>query len=122
MPVACTTLARVYVDDLDTALPTFVDLTGEQPRQRFSYRGLELATIGGFLLLAGTEEALAPYRGTHATVLVDSLDEVLRLTEQHTGEILDGPNQVPTGRNLTVRHRGGSTIEYVEFGTPGAGT
>ncbi|MGP3974680.1 VOC family protein [Streptomyces sp. 8N114] len=122
MPAARTTLARVYVDDLDTALPTFVDLTGEQPRQRFSYRGLELATIGGFLLLAGTTEALAPYRGTHATVLVDSLDEALQITEQHSGKILDGPNMVPTGRNLTVRHQGGSTIEYVEFSAsqPGA--
>ncbi|RAG83722.1 hypothetical protein DN069_20720 [Streptacidiphilus pinicola] len=103
------TLARVYVDDLDVALPTFVALTGEQPRQRISYRDLEIAGIGGFLLIAGTEEALAPYRGTHATVVVSSLDEVA------PGETLDGPNTVPTGRNMTVRHPGGATIEYLEF-------
>ncbi|KPC61859.1 hypothetical protein ADL29_22260 [Streptomyces chattanoogensis] len=109
------TLARVYVDDLDVALPTFVELTGEQPRLRFTYRGLNLASIGGYLLLAGSEEALAPYRGTHATAIVESIDQVLRLTEQHGGEILDGPNEVPTGRNLTVRHPGGATIEYVQF-------
>ncbi|MCF3182697.1 VOC family protein [Streptomyces polychromogenes] len=112
---ALTTLARVYVDDLDVALPTFVELTGEQPRLRFAYRDLTLASIGGFLLLAGTEEALAPYRGTHATALVESIDQVVRLTERDGGEILDGPNEVPTGRNLTVRHPGGATIEYVEF-------
>lgn len=29
--------------------------------------------------------------------------------------MLSGPDHVPTGRNLTVRHRGGATIEYVEF-------
>ncbi|RKT02355.1 hypothetical protein BX286_0253 [Streptomyces sp. 3211.6] len=109
------TLARVYVDDLDVALPTFVELTGEQPRLRFAYRGLDLASIGGYLLLAGSEEALAPYRGTHATALVESIDRILSLTEQHGGEILDGPNEVPTGRNLTVRHPGGATIEYVQF-------
>ncbi|WP_094191665.1 VOC family protein [Streptomyces katrae] len=112
---ALTTLARVYVDDLDVALPTFVELTGEQPRLRFAYRDLTLASIGGFLLLAGTKEALAPYRGTHATALVESIDQVVRLTERDGGEILDGPNEVPTGRNLTVRHPGGATIEYVEF-------
>ncbi|MFD5341934.1 hypothetical protein [Streptomyces hawaiiensis] len=109
------TLARVYVDDLDVALPTFVELTGEQPRLRFTYRGLNLASVGGYLLLAGSEEALAPYRGTHATAIVESIDRILSITEQHGGEILDGPNEVPTGRNLTVQHPGGATIEYVQF-------
>ncbi len=114
------TLARVYVDvdDLDVALPTFVELTGEQPRLRFTYRDLDLASIGGYLLLAGSEEALAPYRGTHATTIVESIDQVLHITEQHGGEILDGPNEVPTGHNLTVRHPGGATIEYVQFHAP----
>lgn len=109
------TLARVYVDNLDVALPTFVALTGEQPRLRFTYRDLELASIGGYLLLAGSQEALAPYRGTHATAIVESIDRVLRMTEQHGGKVIDGPNEVPTGRNLTVRHPGGATIEYVQF-------
>ncbi|MEU0332027.1 hypothetical protein [Streptomyces sp. NPDC006193] len=109
------TLARVYVDDLDVALPTFVELTGEQPRLRFTYRGLDLASVGGYLLLAGSEEALAPYRGTHATAIVESIDRILSLTERHGGEILDGPNEVPTGRNLTVQHPGGAVIEYVQF-------
>lgn len=109
------TLARVYVDDLDVALPTFVELTGEQPRLRFAYQDLDLASVGGYLLLAGSEEALAPYRGTHATTIVESIDRVLRIAEQHGGEILDGPNDVPTGRNVTVRHPGGATIEYVQF-------
>jgi predicted enzyme related to lactoylglutathione lyase len=109
------TFARVYVDDLDAALPTFVGLTGEQPRLRFSYGELELARIGGYLLLAGSPEALAPFRGTQATTIVDSLDGVLDLVRRHGGDILSGPKDVPTGRNLTVRHPGGATIEYVEF-------
>ncbi|MFF1404467.1 hypothetical protein [Streptomyces sp. NPDC058294] len=109
------TFARVYVDDLEAALPTFVELTGEQPRLRFTYRGLDLATVGDYLLLAGSEEALAPYRGTHATTVVESIDHILRITERHGGEILEGPDEVPTGRNLTVRHPGGATIEYVQF-------
>lgn len=116
MPILAT-LARVYVDDLDIALPTFVELTGEEPKLRFTYRGLELASVGGYLLLAGTDEALAPYRGTHATAIVESVDEIVRITDRRGGEVLDGPNEVPTGRNLTVRHPGGATIEYVEFST-----
>ncbi|WP_327071344.1 VOC family protein [Kitasatospora sp. NBC_01302] len=114
---ALASYARIYVDDLDRALPTFLDLTGEQPALRFAYRDLELARIGGYLLIAGTAEALAPYRATQATTVVTSLDEILALTGRHGGEVLDGPNQVPTGRNLTVRHPGGAIIEYVEFDT-----
>ncbi|MEV6975193.1 hypothetical protein [Kitasatospora sp. NPDC093806] len=114
MPVV-RTYTRVYVDDLDTALPTFVALTGEQPALRFPYRGLELAAVGDHLLVAGTDEALAPYRATHTTLVVTSLDEVLALLATHGGEVLDGPNAVPTGRNLTARHPGGAVVEYVEF-------
>ncbi|MFJ5231369.1 hypothetical protein ACIQBJ_15905 [Kitasatospora sp. NPDC088391] len=110
---ALATLARIYVDDLDTALPTFTALAGEPARLRFPYRDLELARVGGFLLIAGTPEALAPYRETQATVLVDDLEAVLP-----TGTVLDGPNTVPTGRNATLRHPGGAVVEYVQFGDP----
>lgn len=114
MPLLAT-LARVYVDDLEAALPTFIGLTGEEPRLRFTYEGLELASVGGYLLLAGSDEALAPYRGTHATALVESLDQVHELVARHGGTVVDGPNEVPTGHNMTVRHPGGATVEYVQF-------
>ncbi|GAA2388390.1 VOC family protein [Nonomuraea africana] len=110
-----TTYARVYVDDLDTALPTFAALTDSRPGLRFAYRDVELASIGGYLLVAGSPEALAPFRNVQATTIVDSLDEVFAVVEQEGGETLDGPNEVPTGRNLTIRHPGGAVIEYVEF-------
>ncbi|MGK5554541.1 VOC family protein [Actinomadura kijaniata] len=107
--------ARIYVDDLDTALPTFKALTGAEPGLRFSYRGVELASVGGYLLVAGTPEALAPFRNVQATTVVDTLDDVLAIVEREGGETLSGPNDVPTGRNLTVRHPGGAVVEYVEF-------
>lgn len=59
--------------------------------------------------------ARIPYRGTHATALVDSHDDVLHLVERHGGTMVDGPNDVPTGRNMTVRHPAGATVEYVQF-------
>lgn len=108
------TLARLYVDDLDRALPALRDLTGQETRARFGYGGVEVASIGGFLLVAGTDEALAPFRDVQSTVLVDDLDGVRALLKTRGGEILSGPNQVPTGRNAIVRHPGGVVIEYVE--------
>lgn len=108
------TLARLYVDDLDRALPVLRELTGQEPGLRFPYSGVEVAGIGGFLAVAGTEEALAPFRNVQSTLLVDDLDGVRDLLGAHGGEVLSGPNQVPTGRNITVRHPGGVVIEYVE--------
>ena len=108
------TLARLYVDDLDRALPALRDLTGDEGGRRFAYGGVEVAGIGGFLLVSGTDEALAPFRDVQSTVLVDDLDGVQTLLNARGGEILSGPNHVPTGRNAIVRHPGGVVFEYVE--------
>ncbi|MGW1171774.1 VOC family protein [Streptomyces sp. NPDC002550] len=111
---ALATLARLYVDDLDRALPALRELTGQEVRTRFSYGAVEVASIGGFLLVAGSEQALAPFREVQSTVLVDDLDGLHALVAAHGGEVLDGPREVPTGRNATVRHPGGVVLEYVE--------
>ncbi|MEV7596304.1 hypothetical protein AB0O91_02835 [Kitasatospora sp. NPDC089797] len=109
------TLARVYVDELDAALPTLRELTGEREGLRFPHAGVEVARIGGLLVVAGTEEALAPFRQVQGTLLVDDLDGLGELLRTLGGELLNGPNQVPTGRNATARHPGGAVFEYVEF-------
>ena len=72
--------------------------------------GLELAQIGDILLIAGSDEALKPFRSTQATFLVDSLDEFRAYLEEKGAEIIRGPDKVPTGRNMTVRHPDGSVI------------
>ncbi|MFD5465235.1 VOC family protein [Kitasatospora sp. NPDC127059] len=109
------TLARVYVDDLDEALPTLREITGEREGLRFPHAGVEVARIGGLLVVAGTEEARAPFRRVQSTLLVDDLDGLGELLRSRGGELLDGPNEVPTGRNATARHPGGAVFEYVEF-------
>ncbi|MGW7403456.1 VOC family protein [Streptomyces sp. NPDC054833] len=108
------TLARVYVDDIDRALPALRELTGEDVRSRFPYGGVEVVSIGGFLVVAGSAARLAPFREVQSTLLVDDLDGLHELLDRHGGELVSGPNEVPTGRNATVRHPGGVVFEYVE--------
>lgn len=114
------TLSRLYVNNLDPALEFYEDLLGISATMRFQIPqiGLELAQIGDILLVAGSEEALKPFRNTQATFLVDSLDEFKVFLKEKGAEIIRGPAKVPTGRNMTARHPDGAIIEYVEHFKP----
>jgi predicted enzyme related to lactoylglutathione lyase len=110
------TLSRLYIKNLNSALEFYEELLGSPAAMRFKIPqiGLEMAQIRDILLIAGSDEALKPFRSTQATFLVDSLDEFKAYLEENGAEILRGPDKVPTGRNMTVRHPDGSVIEYVE--------
>jgi hypothetical protein len=88
----------------------------EYPGCRFSMpNGLELAAIGRVLVVAGDEQTLQPYTATAATLIVDDLEECLLRLTQAGAEIVRGPQEVPTGRNLTARLPGRLQFEYVEW-------
>jgi hypothetical protein len=110
------TYARVYAGDMDAALMSLAEVTGEPAGARFSMpNGLELATIGRVLVVAADEQTLKPYKATAATLIVDDLDECLLRLNQAGAQIVRGPQEVPTGRNLTARLPGDVQIEYVEW-------
>lgn len=110
------TLHRIYVNDLDSTINFYQSLLGVQVGLRFKlpHLNLELADIGDFLIIAGSEEALKSVRSTVATILVDSVEEFKLHLEELGAKVLRGPNQVPTGKNMTVQHPDGSVMEYVE--------
>jgi riboflavin transporter FmnP len=47
-------LARVFVPDLAAAIPLYRELAQVTAVNRFSFRDVELAQVGPFLLLAGS--------------------------------------------------------------------
>jgi len=107
---------RVYVDELDPALSFYQDLLGKKVDMRFAYPevNLELAAIGDFLLLAGSEDELKPFKDTKATLLVDSIEEFKSYLEKSGAKIVRDIKAVPTGKNMTVEHPDGSIFEYVQ--------
>jgi predicted enzyme related to lactoylglutathione lyase len=110
------TYARVYTADLDEVVPVLSRVTGQPVGTRFTMpNGLELATVGRMLVLAGDEEALAPFRATQATLIVDDLDEYQTALSAAGARLVRGPQEVPTGRNLTARLADGVQVEYVEW-------
>ncbi|MFJ4871507.1 VOC family protein [Streptomyces sp. NPDC088757] len=109
------TYARLWVDDLDRALPLLEQLTGERPHLRLAFHEITLGAIGDFLVVAGPAEERAKYEHASATVVVDDLD-ALQETLKAAGATLTTPaTDGPTGRFLYARHADGAGVEYVEW-------
>lgn len=109
---------RIYIEPsmLESSIAFYEGLQGTTCEQRISFaeRGIEVAVVGAFVLLAGTSEALAPIRFATAVLFVDSLDESLDWVRMHGAAVLHGPQSTHGGRNATVRHPDGLTAEYYE--------
>jgi hypothetical protein len=110
------TFARVYVSDIDGGIAMFRRSADETPRLRFSHAsGLELALVGGVLILAGPHDVLEAFRPTQVTVIVDDLDAALRDADAHHSKVLREPAIQETGRNATVSYDIGAVVEFVEW-------
>ncbi|MTD54486.1 hypothetical protein GKO32_10930 [Amycolatopsis sp. RM579] len=113
MPVVREVLARVEVENLDTALETYCSLAGTTDVRRFRFGDIELAWVGPFLLLAGAPPDLERVRRT-ATLLVTDIGAAQGTITGTGGEILEGPAHAPNGARMIARHADGAVFEYIE--------
>jgi predicted enzyme related to lactoylglutathione lyase len=104
-------IVRVFVDDLDAAVPFYERLADGAEAKRFAFRDVELASVGPFLLLSGNTAA---YRDRTATLVVKDLGPVLAAIESAGGEAVEGPAPGPNGERLIARHPDGSVFEYIQ--------
>lgn len=112
------TLTRVFIDpaELDSTVAFYEAIYDTPARMRFRYptAQLELAEVGDVLLIAGDEAVLAPYTASHATVIVDSLEDFRTVLVEQGAHILEEPAAAPTGAKLRARHQDGMVVEYVQ--------
>lgn len=106
-------LARVFVPDLDAAIPLYQELAEVTEVCRFTFRDVQLAQVGSFLLLAGNTGS---YRDRVATILVRRLAPVIAAVTTAGGQIVEGPSAAPNGDRLIARQPDGSVFEYIEAG------
>ncbi|MEV6554228.1 VOC family protein [Nocardia sp. NPDC051756] len=111
------TYARLFVADLDTALPTYEKLVGTPADLRFDFEQAEIAAIGDFLLIAGPPEHTDRYRATIGPVIVDDIDQVITELTAAAATIISGPFDGETGRFAYLRHPDGTQVEYVQWTT-----
>jgi len=109
-------LTRIYVNEINSTIEFYEKLTNEKCTNRFKYNqvGLEIAKVNNFLIVSGTDESLRPFKNTTATILVDSIVEYKDFLFQNDALILQDIQQVPSGFNMTVKHKDNVVIEYVE--------
>jgi hypothetical protein len=116
---------RVFVapDRLDATVACYERLTGGRCGLRFPFpaRGLELASVtspvGSFLIIAGSEDALAPFKATALTALVADVETVGPALTALGAEMLQPVTPVPTGFQTRYRHADGLVVEYVQHTT-----
>lgn len=112
---------RLYIEpsELEATVAFYEQLQDKKCERRLSFaeRGIEVAVVGAFVLLAGSEAALAPVRTSTALLMVDSLDETLDWLRTQGSTVIHEPQQAPEGRNATVRHRDGLVVEYYQATT-----
>jgi len=114
------TITRLYVEreQLEATIAFYEAFFGEPcgVRESYSAVGIEAAQVGSFLLLAGPELALEPFKRTQANLLVDSIAEWKDFLLKHGATVIEGPKQAPTGMEMRVQHPDGVQIKYVQFG------
>ncbi|GEM32913.1 hypothetical protein NN3_39200 [Nocardia neocaledoniensis NBRC 108232] len=109
------TYARLFVTDLDRALPLYERLVGTPADLRFRFERADIAAVGDFLVIAGPPDAVSDYRDTIGPVIVDDLDAAQQFVTGIGGEITHGPIVSATGRVVYARHPDGVHVEYVEW-------
>ena len=104
---------RIYVDDLDKAIPFYEGLAGGEAL-RFERGGVHVAAVGCFLLMSGPESQLEVLRKVAATIAVTDVEETHRVLGSLGADIIAGPVATPAGRNLIARPPDGAIYEYVD--------
>ncbi|KAA8880452.1 VOC family protein [Nocardia colli] len=109
------TYARVFVTDLEVALPIYEEIVGAAADLRFGFEQAELAAVGDFLIIAGAPEHVDHYRSTVGPVVVDDLDQLIARLTVAGAVVTGGPSTSETGRYAYLRHPDRADVEYVEW-------
>jgi uncharacterized glyoxalase superfamily protein PhnB len=110
-------LIRVFLapGTLETSIEFYEQLQQVQVDAVFPFpeHNLTLAMVGGFLLIEGTDDALAPFRTTSGTLLVDNVRPYYDALVAAGAEIIFPLQEVPTGAGFNAVHPDGTVVEYV---------
>lgn len=113
-------MTPIYVNDLEKAISFYEDLLQTKVRNRFYYaeKKLDIAVIGQFLIIGGTNESLAEVRNISLSFLVDNIHTFKDWLLDNGAVIIQDIKKVPTGYNMIVKQPDGTVAEYVQHVSP----
>jgi predicted enzyme related to lactoylglutathione lyase len=110
-------MIRVFVapGELEASVAFYEQLQGVAADGGFPFpeAGLRLAMVGAFLLIEGSDAALAPFRSTVGTLLVDDVQPYYDRLVAAGAQIIFPLQRVPTGAAFNAVHPDGTVVEYV---------
>lgn len=110
-------MLRVFISpgELERSVRFDEDLQGITADGGFPFPtvGLRLAMVGAFLLIEGSVEALAPFKSTIGTLLVDDIHPYYDKLVAAGAKIIFPLQVVPTGAAFNAVHPDGTIVEYV---------
>ncbi len=109
------TYTRILTNDAEESLRVLCKLHVGEPHLRLRFDPWELVGIGDVLVVAGTDDALAPIRGSLGPWIVTDIDETRKVLIDSGAEIIREIASVPTGRMMYARHPDGAVVEYVQW-------
>lgn len=105
-------ITRQRVDDLEAAIPFYERLTG-QTADRFGFAGVQLASVGPFLLFCGPDEAVQRVAGVSATLAVADMAAAVEEAVAAGATVVMSVQPTPNGHRAVLRHPHGGVYEYV---------
>lgn len=109
------TYTRMFTTDLESTVATLKAVHGTEPHLWLDYDPLTLVGIGDVLVIGGTDEVLAPIRGTFGPWIVEDIDDAKAWLLANGASVLRDIHAIPTGRMMYLKHADGSVVEYVEW-------
>jgi len=111
--------ARVYTAQLEETIAFYEKLTDEKNTGINEFKGggmdLKTTTVGNFLLLNGSEEALEFLKRTNDSIVVDSVKEFKEFLLANGGTIVVDEMESSGVTICIIKHKDGLVIEYMQF-------
>lgn len=122
------TYTRVFVspENFQPSLSFYTTLLHGTKTSHFTMPdlNLELASVSSphlsVLIIAGSDEARAPFEKTRLTIRVDDLSGIVEELKGNGAEQLEGVSTTPVGWKTRFRHGDGMVVEYVQHNGAGS--
>jgi predicted enzyme related to lactoylglutathione lyase len=106
---------HVRTQDFEGSVRLLMAVTNDDRPPVVQAGPVQVALVGGFMVLGGPKEVLDGIPDSAGSVVVDDLDRTESTLRAEGAEIITPAGPSPLGRFLYARHPDGTVVEYNQF-------